>query len=106
MNRSWLPCKRSGQGYWIRATVGLPTIAANHFPLTQSGTESEQLPAEDIPDSFAQMQLDVFHGLWETYKDLDYRPRPESTPSKGFDRIIDLTDLSEVVAVRFGVLTR
>ena len=29
------------------------------------------------------MQLDVFHALWETYKDPGCRPRPEPAPPKG-----------------------
>lgn len=31
---------------------------------------------------FTPLQLDVFHALWETYKERDCRPRLESAPSK------------------------
>ena len=49
----------------------------------QSGAESEWLEEEEIRDSFTPLQLDVFHALWETYKDPGCRPRPEPAPPKG-----------------------
>ena len=49
----------------------------------QSGAESEWLEEEEIRDSLTPLQLGLFHGLWETYKDLVCRPRPTPAPPKG-----------------------
>ena len=48
----------------------------------QRGAESECLE-EEVRDSFTPLQLDVFHALWETYKDPGCRPRPKPAPLKG-----------------------
>ena len=48
----------------------------------QSGAESEGLKDEEIRDSFTPSQLDVFHALWETCKDLSCRSRPKPAPPK------------------------
>ena len=51
--------------------------------LYQGGTESEWLPEEEVRDSFTRLRLDVFHALWETYKEGDCRSWPPEPRSKG-----------------------
>ena len=50
--------------------------------LYQGGTESEWLPEEEVRDSFTRLRLDVFHALWETYKEGDCRSWPPEPRSK------------------------
>ena len=49
----------------------------------QNGAESQWLTGDEAKDSFTLLQLDVFHAMWETYKTVECRPRPDGVPSKG-----------------------